>query len=63
MNQKLQHPVGFLNPVLYGAAARKDSFNDITAGNIGAYEAKPGWDPCTGWGTPHGANLLRALGG
>lgn len=63
MNQKLQRSVGFLNPLLYDAAVHKDSFHDITAGNIGAYEAKPGWDPCTGWGSPNGANLLRALEG
>lgn len=63
MNQHLQHPVGFLNPLLYDPAARKNSFRDITVGDIGAYTAKPGWDPCTGWGTPNGSALLKALGG
>ncbi|WLI91156.1 S53 family peptidase [Massilia sp. R2A-15] len=63
MNQKLGKPVGFLNPLLYDAAVSKASFRDITTGNIGAYEAKPGWDACTGLGSPNGANLLHALGG
>jgi kumamolisin len=63
MNQKLKKPVGFLNPLLYDATVNKDSFHDITSGNIGAYDAKAGWDPCTGWGSPNGAKLLHALGG
>lgn len=63
MNQKLTKPVGFLNPLLYDAAVYKDALRDITVGNIGAYQASPGWDPCTGWGTPDGAALLYALGG
>ena len=62
MNQKLKKPVGFLNPLLYDAAVHKDALRDITVGNIGAYQAKAGWDPCTGWGTPNGAALLHALG-
>jgi kumamolisin len=63
MNQKLGHPVGFLNPLLYGSFVGKGLFRDITTGNNGAYPAKPGWDACTGWGTPNGVKLLQALGG
>jgi kumamolisin len=63
MNQKLGHPVGFLNPLLYGSLAGKGCFHDITAGDNGAYTAKAGWDACTGWGSPNGAMLLQALGG
>lgn len=63
MNQKLKKPVGFLNPLLYDASVHKDSFRDITVGDIGAYQAKSGWDPCTGWGSPNGSKLLHALGG
>jgi kumamolisin len=63
MNQKLSHPVGFLNPLIYGSAAGTGSFQDVTSGSNGAYAAKSGWDACTGWGSPNGANLLRALGG
>ena len=63
MNQKLGHPVGFLNPLLYGSLAGRGLFNDIVVGNNGSYSARPGWDPCTGWGSPIGAKLLQALGG
>jgi kumamolisin len=61
MNQKLGHPVGFLNPLLYGSLAGKGLTHDITSGNNGSYSAKAGWDPCTGWGSPDGATLLKAL--
>ena len=63
MNQKLGHPVGFLNPLLYGSLVGKGAFHDITTGNNGAYASKVGWDACTGWGTPIGAQLLHVLGG
>jgi kumamolisin len=62
-NQKLGHHVGFLNPLLYGTVVGTGSFQDITSGNNGDYSAKVGWDPCTGWGTPNGGKLLKALGG
>jgi kumamolisin len=63
MNQKLGHAVGFLNPIIYGSLAGQPPFRDITAGSNGAYQAKPGWDACTGWGSPDGMKLLKALGG
>ena len=63
MNQKLGHPVGFLNPLLYGSLVGKSVVHDVTHGNNGSYAAKAGWDPCTGWGSPNGAKLLKALGG
>jgi kumamolisin len=63
MNQKIGKPVGFLNPLIYGQLAGKGLFNDITVGNNGAYQAAAGWDACTGWGSPNGAKLLKALGG
>ncbi|HWF61393.1 MAG TPA: S53 family peptidase [Nitrospira sp.] len=63
MNQKLSHPVGFLNPLIYQPLVGKGSFRDISSGNNGAYSAKQGWDACTGWGTPNGAKLLQALEG
>jgi kumamolisin len=63
MNQKLTQPVGFLNPIIYGSLAGKGLFNDITSGNNGAFSAGPGWDACTGWGSPNGGKLLTALGG
>jgi kumamolisin len=63
MNQKLGHPVGYLNPLIYGSLSGKGLFNDVVKGNNGAYSARPGWDACTGWGSPLGAKLLHALGG
>ncbi len=60
MNQQLVQPVGYLNPLLY-AAGVEATFHDITAGNNGGYQAGPGWDACTGLGTPDGTALLAAL--
>jgi len=34
---------------------------DITSGNNGAYSAGPGWDACTGLGSPDGTALLTRL--
>ncbi|MGP0069946.1 MAG: protease pro-enzyme activation domain-containing protein [Isosphaeraceae bacterium] len=62
LNQSLGHPVGFLNPTLYGPDARSGIFRDITSGTNGAYSAKPGWDACSGLGSVDGAKLLAALG-
>ena len=61
LNQALGKPVGFLNPLLYATAGTAQGFNDVTDGNNGDYSAGPGWDPCTGLGTPNGQNLLTAL--
>ena len=63
MNQNLAQPVGFLNPLLYGPLQGKQVTRDITIGNNGQQEAGPGWDACTGWGSPDGENLLQALRG
>jgi kumamolisin len=62
LNQGLQARCGFLNPILYTKFA-KGVLRDITVGNNGAYEAGPGWDACTGLGSPQGKNLLTALSG
>jgi kumamolisin len=52
---------GFINPQIYAAAA-KSAFNDITQGNNGAFSAGPGWDACTGVGSPIGTKLIALLG-
>jgi kumamolisin len=62
-NQRLEMPVGWLNPLLYGPVAGSGAFHDITSGNNGEYPAAEGWDACTGWGSPIGSKLLEALGG
>ncbi|HTC33997.1 MAG TPA: S53 family peptidase [Bryobacteraceae bacterium] len=60
LNQGLGANCGFLNPVLYTKCA-SGVLRDITSGNNGAYSAGPGWDACTGLGSPDGQRLLHAL--
>jgi kumamolisin len=62
INESLGKPVGYINPLLYPNAAKAADFNDITSGNNGAYPAGPGWDACTGLGTPIGNRVATALG-
>ena len=70
-------PVGFINPLLYAigtgiggkGASYATCFHDITQGNNfnssnqTLYKAEPGYDLCTGWGTPQGPPLIAALAG
>jgi kumamolisin len=60
MNQKLGQSVGFLNPKLYSTAVAQ-AMRDITNGNNGAFTAGPGWDACTGLGSPNGVPLAAVL--
>ncbi len=53
-------PIGFLNPYLYPLAG-SGAFNDVTVGSNGAYSAGPGYDLCTGLGSPNVGNLIAAL--
>lgn len=64
--------VGFLNPAVYAIGKGTNynlAFHDITTGNntnatVGnKWFAVPGYDLCTGWGTPTGTNLVNALAG
>jgi kumamolisin len=59
INQMKGTSVGFANPTLYTDAS---DFHDITSGNNGAFSAGPGWDACTGLGSPDGQELAGALG-
>jgi kumamolisin len=62
LNQALTGPVGYFNPDLYKkVAVSAGTFRDVTQGNNGAYQARQGWDPCTGWGSPVGKAILSAL--
>jgi kumamolisin len=61
INQSIGKPVGFINPLLYQNATAGE-VNDITTGNNGAYSAGPGWDPCTGLGSPVGTGVATVLG-
>ncbi len=60
INQSLGKNVGYLNPLLYTKNV-ETTLHDITSGSNGTYSAGPGWDACTGLGTPDGAALLAAL--
>ena len=62
LNEGLKARCGFLNPLLYGSFS-SGVLRDITTGNNGAYAAGPGWDPCTGLGSPNGDQLFQALSG
>ena len=56
---------GLIQPMLYAGVApgtAQPGFNDIVSGNNGSYSAGPGWDACTGLGSPNGAALLKLLG-
>jgi kumamolisin len=59
-NAKNSTTAGFLQPTLYAAKA-KSAFHDITSGNNGAFSAGPGWDACTGLGSPIGTTLIAVL--
>ena len=65
-----QPRVGCLNPALYAIGKGPncaECFHDITIGNNtnassgGLFLAVPGYDLCTGWGSPTGSNLINAL--
>jgi uncharacterized repeat protein (TIGR03803 family) len=68
-----QPTVGFINPALYNIGKGSNSlsyasaFHDVTSGNNEwtssptKFVAAPGYDLCTGWGSPAGSNLLIAL--
>jgi kumamolisin len=59
-NQQLGTQVGFIQPAIYAAKAAS-AFNDITVGNNGAFSAGPGWDACTGIGSPIASKLIPLL--
>ena len=64
--------IGFINPLVYALASGPNYtnlFHDITTGNNtwsgspNLFRAVPGYDLCTGLGTPIGPNLIAALAG
>ncbi len=65
-----QPPVGFINPAVYAIGTGSNyasCFHDITNGDNtwpsspNQFHAVPGYDLCTGWGTPQGRALIDAL--
>lgn len=67
LNKKLNTRLGFINDDLYRIDKSMGVFKDITEGNnqnipeVPGYSAGPGWDACTGLGTPNGEKLYQAL--
>jgi kumamolisin len=58
INSTAGKPAGYINPQLYRSP--KD-LRDITQGNNGDFAAQPGWDACTGLGSPNGGLLAEFL--
>lgn len=59
-NGLLGRKVGFIQPAIYGHPAAA-GFNDIILGDNGAFQAGPGWDACTGLGSPIASRLIPLL--
>jgi subtilase family serine protease len=72
-DQEAGHPLGLVNPAIYQIARSPhyhQAFHDVTTGNnsvvlngdtITGYQAGPGWDPVTGWGTPDAQVLVPLI--
>ena len=58
INQAKGAPQGFINAKLY---ANPSALNEITKGNNGAFSATPGWNACTGLGSPDGNKLKNII--
>lgn len=62
LNESRSKPIGDPHTTLYAHAT---AFRDVTEGdnieNGYGYAAGPGWDACTGLGTPDGAALMKAF--
>lgn len=61
-NEQRTRPVGMIHSLLYSNPA---AFRSVTAGNnridgIG-YDAGPGWNACTGLGTPRAADIISIV--
>lgn len=63
-------PIGFLNPLVYSIGQEKTyttDFHDIVTGNNfnsdspNFFQAEPGYDLTSGWGSPNGQSMLDQL--
>ncbi|GAC1347031.1 MAG: hypothetical protein NVSMB27_11640 [Ktedonobacteraceae bacterium] len=72
-NQVAGHSLGFINPAIYKLGvsqnAQKD-FRDIISGSntvksgniqVAGFQAAPGWDAVTGWGSPQASQFIPDL--
>lgn len=65
-NQAAGHRLGLLGPLLYGSTVVNaeslpvpvQPYHDVTTGSNLYYNAVPGWDMATGWGSPNACNLV-----
>jgi subtilase family serine protease len=72
-DQDAHHDLGFVNPTVYRVARSSSyhqAFHDVTTGNnltlgpvADSYQAGPGWDPVTGWGSPNAQAVIPLLAG
>jgi kumamolisin len=60
-NEQLGKRLGWFHPALYSTLTRHKALHDITSGTNGAFKAGPGWDACTGLGSPDGQAILELL--
>jgi subtilase family serine protease len=72
-DQEAGHHLGLVNPAIYRiahSAAYHSAFHDVVTGDNSVlwptgvfvgYEAGPGWDPVTGWGSPDARVLVPLL--
>jgi len=72
-DQQAGHHLGFVNPAIYAIArgpAYHRAFHDVITGDnsvlwptgvFTGYNAGPGWDPVTGWGSPDAQYLVPLL--
>jgi subtilase family serine protease len=74
-DQEAGHHLGFVNPAIYQIArspAYHRAFHDVITGDnsvmvpkgggiVVGYQAGPGWDPVTGWGSPDAQVLVPLL--
>jgi subtilase family serine protease len=72
-DQLAHRHLGFVNPAIYqiaGGARYHQALHDVTTGDntfvfppttITGYQASPGWDPVTGWGSPNAQVLVPLL--
>ena len=72
-DQYADRNLGFVNPALYQigrSAYYHEAFHDVTTGTntvefpsqtFTGYQAAPGWDPVTGWGSPNAQVLVPLL--
>jgi kumamolisin len=64
INQQAGAPIGFFLPTLYAnptLCRQITTGNNIPEGSIIGYNAGPGWNACTGLGSPNGTALATGL--